>query len=178
VDVESILDFWFNYLISAQWWKKDPDLDQVIRSRFASIHHQATLGELSDWRNTVEGCLAEVIILDQFSRNIFRDKPQSFAYDGMALVLAQEAIRRALHQQLPPSQRTFLYHPFMHSESLTVHHQAFQLFAEPGLEHSLIFEKKHAEIIKRFGRYPHRNAILGRHSSKEEQLFLRKHPGF
>lgn len=178
MNAETILNFWFNELTPEQWWKKDPELDQMITSRFADLHHQATLGELATWRNTVEGCLAEIIILDQFSRNIFRNKPQSFAYDGMALVLSQETIRRGIHQQLQATQRAFLYLPFMHSESMAIHHQALKLFAEPGLENNLDFEKQHASIIERFGRYPHRNVILGRQSSEAEKLFLLEHPGF
>ncbi|KTD59186.1 DUF924 family protein [Legionella shakespearei] len=178
MNAETILNFWFNDLTPEQWWQKDPDLDRMITSRFTSVHHKASLGELADWRHTVSGCLAEIIILDQFSRNIFRNKPQSFAYDGMALILAQEAIRRGIPAQLPTVQRTFMYLPFMHSESMAIHHQALKLFSEPGLEYNLDFEKQHASIIERFGRYPHRNLILGRQSSKEEKLFLLEHPGF
>lgn len=178
MNTETILNFWFNELSPEQWWKKDPELDQSISSRFATLHHKATLGELAEWRNTASGCLAEIIILDQLSRNIFRNKPQSFAYDGMALVLAQEAMRREMHQQLSVSQKAFLYLPFMHSESMAIHLQALKLFAEPGLEYNLDFEKQHASIIERFGRYPHRNVILGRQSSEEEKLFLLEHPGF
>ncbi|KTD61160.1 DUF924 family protein [Legionella spiritensis] len=176
--IKTILDFWFHQLTPEQWWKKDAAIDRAIRNQFASIHHQTRLGELSAWRETAGGCLAEVIVLDQFSRNMFRDSPQAFACDGMALVLAQEAIRRGLNKSLPPEQRAFLYLPFMHSESLKIHQQALQLFSEPGLETNLAFEKQHADIIARFGRYPHRNAVLGRVSSEEEKAFLLQHPGF
>jgi uncharacterized protein (DUF924 family) len=178
MNAETILNFWFNDLTPEQWWKKDPDLDCMITSRFTSIHHKACLGELADWRHTASGCLAEIIILDQFSRNIFRNKPQSFAYDGMALILAQEAVRRGIPAQLSIAQKMFMYLPFMHSESMAIHHQALKLFSEPGLEYNLDFEKQHASIIERFGRYPHRNLILGRQSSEEEKLFLLEHPGF
>lgn len=175
---EAILTFWFNQLTPAQWWQKNAELDQRITQQFSSIHHQASSGELLSWRETARGCLAEVIILDQFSRNMFRGTPQSFAYDDMALGLAQEAIRRSLDQQLSLSERSFLYMPFMHSESLEIHQQALDLFAAPGLEQALDFEKQHFDIISRFGRYPHRNAILNRTSTDEEKEFLKQHQGF
>lgn len=175
---ETILDFWFNQLTPAQWWMKDAELDRLITQKFASIHHQAISGELFGWCETARGCLAEVIILDQFSRNMFRDTPQSFAYDDLALLLAQEAIRRSFDQQLSLSERSFLYMPFMHSESLEIHQQALLLFAAPGLEQALDFEKQHIDIIERFGRYPHRNTILGRTSTDEEKAFLKQHTGF
>ncbi|MCH9757155.1 MAG: DUF924 domain-containing protein [Gammaproteobacteria bacterium] len=178
MNAEAILDFWFNQLTPAQWWKKDTELDQWIISQFSSIHHKAALGELSNWRKTPEGCLAEVIILDQFSRNMFRNTPKSFAFDGMALILSQEAIRQAFDQKLSIMERSFLYMPFMHSESLHIHQQALHLFSEPGLEQTLSFEKQHFEIIERFGRYPHRNDILERTSTKTEKDFLTQHTGF
>ncbi|MDF1683931.1 MAG: DUF924 domain-containing protein [Legionellaceae bacterium] len=175
---EAILTFWFNQLTPAQWWMKDAELDKLLTQQFSEIHQQAASGELLNWRETARGCLAEVIILDQFSRNMFRDTPQSFAYDDMALSLAQEAIRRLLDRQLSLSERSFLYMPFMHSESLEIHQQALDLFAAPGLEQALDFEKQHLKIIQRFGRYPHRNAILNRASTDEEKEFLKQHAGF
>lgn len=178
MNIHTILNFWFNTLSPAEWWKKDADLDASIASRFSSIHHQATQGELFDWRETAEGCLAEVIILDQFSRNIFRNNPQSFAYDGQALILAQETIRRRLDKSLPTMQRAFLYLPFMHSESLVIHQLALSLFSQPGLESEFKFEQQHAEIIQRFGRYPYRNNILARVCTEEEKIFISEHPGF
>ncbi|MFI7918815.1 DUF924 family protein, partial [Acinetobacter baumannii] len=117
---------------------------------------------LWSWRKTPEGRLAEIIVLDQFSRNIYRDQPESFAYDGLALALSQEAISLQLDAQLNPEQRSFLYMPFMHSESKLIHEFALKLFQRLGNEINLSFEKKHKVIIDRFGRYPHRNAILGR----------------
>ena len=176
--MENILKFWFHELTPAEWWTKDTALDALITKRFASIHQQACLGELSDWRKTALGCLAEVILLDQFSRNMFRGTSQSFVYDGMALILSQEAIRRGFNQKLSSIERSFLYMPFMHSESLDIHQQALTLFAEPGLEGGLNFEKQHMDIIMRFGRYPHRNTILNRVSSEAEEAFLTQHTGF
>ena len=128
--------------------------------------------ELWTWRETAEGRLAEIIVLDQFSRNLFRDHPASFAQDPLALSLAQEAVRLGLDQQLAPDQRCFMYMPFMHSESKIIHAQALQLFEALGNPMNLDFELKHKTIIDRFGRYPHRNQILERESTPEEVEFL------
>ena len=173
---QQVLAFWFEQLEPAMWWEKNPQLDEDIRQRFGELHRQAACGELWQWRSSAEGRLAEVIVLDQFSRNLYRDQPQAFAQDGMALALAQEAISLELDQQLPVIQRSFLYMPFMHSESLMIHDRALSLFAVPGMENTLDFERRHRDIIQRFGRYPHRNAILGRTSTGEEVAFLRQ-PG-
>ncbi|SDT02850.1 Uncharacterized conserved protein, DUF924 family [Halopseudomonas xinjiangensis] len=173
---QAVLSFWFEEIEPRMWWQKDVDLDASIRERFGMLHEQAVQGELLYWRRSPEGRLAEIIVLDQFSRNIWRDRPQAFAQDGMALVLAQEAIGAGADQQLPPQRRVFFYMPYMHSESLAVHQLAMKLFDVPGLEENLRFEKRHRDIILRFGRYPHRNAVLGRASSPEEQAFLEQ-PG-
>ncbi len=169
-----VLDFWFAKLSPADWWKKDADLDQLIKTEFLELHNQASKGELFEWRNTPLGSLAEVIVLDQFSRNIFRDTPLSFSFDGMALVLAQAAIKQNFDQALEPTQRSFLYMPFMHSESLSIHEKAKQLYNQPHMESNYEFELKHAAIIEKFGRYPHRNSILGRQSTQEEPAFLKQ----
>lgn len=173
---QAILEFWFEELKPANWWEKNPRLDDTIRQRFGELHRRAAGGELWHWRSSAEGRLAEIIILDQFSRNLYRDRPEAFAQDGMALVLAQEAISLGLDEELPVVQRSFMYMPFMHSESLAIHDRAVKLFDVPGMESSLDYEHRHRDIILRFGRYPHRNAILGRPSTDEEQQFLRQ-PG-
>lgn len=173
---ENVLTFWFDEIEPAMWWKKDTTFDSTIATRFGDLHRSASQGELYHWRSSARGRLAEIIVLDQFSRNLYRNQPQAFAQDGMALVLAQEAIAAGCATQLPPVQRSFLYMPFMHSESLAIHERAMQLFAEPGLEDNLRFERQHRDILLRFGRYPHRNASLGRTSSDEELAFLQK-PG-
>lgn len=171
-----VLDFWFEELTPQQHWAKDPALDQYIRDNFGDYHHAASQGELCSWRRTAEGRLAEIILLDQFSRNIYRDSAQSFAYDGMALVLAQEAVAQAYDRELDLFKRSFIYMPYMHSESLLIHERALLLFNQEGLENNLEFERRHKVIIERFGRYPHRNALLGRESSAEELEFLQQ-PG-
>ncbi|CAH9056669.1 hypothetical protein PSECIP111951_01507 [Pseudoalteromonas holothuriae] len=169
-----VIDFWFNELEPRQWWEKSSSLDLMIKTRFGDLHHQAKAGELFMWRDSAIGSLAEVIILDQFSRNIYRDKPESFACDFMALALAQFAISKGLDSHLSNVQRTFLYMPFMHSESKLIHTEAVKLFESVGIPSSLDFEHKHKAIIDRFGRYPHRNAMLNRSSTKEELEFLRQ----
>lgn len=169
-----VLDFWFVELESKQWFVKDPLLDSMIETRFAALLKSARSGELYAWRDSPEGRLAEIILLDQFSRNIFRDLPEAFSADPIALILAQEAVRSGADQELEPTQRAFLYMPYMHSESRLIHERAVELFSQPGLEYNLEFEHKHKVIIDRFGRYPHRNRILGRTSTPEELEFLQQ----
>lgn len=171
-----ILKFWFEEIEPSQWWKKDEDLDRLITRRFSEIHRRATLCELFEWRKDAYGRLAEVIVLDQFSRNMFRNSPLPFAHDALALALAQEAISVGADKLLNQTERSFLYMPFMHSESLQIHEIATRLFRDNGNQNSLDFELKHKAIIARFGRYPHRNSILGRKSTDEEIEFL-KQPG-
>ena len=173
---EDILHLWFEEIDPGLWWKKDESFDQLIIDRFSSIHEKAIQGELFEWRLTAKGSLAEIIILDQFSRNMFRDTARAFAYDGMALILSQAAIARELDNDLTPVENSFLYMPFMHSESALIHKLALRLYEKNGIQNNLDFEIKHKAIIDRFGRYPHRNAILGRESTPEEVEFL-KQPG-
>lgn len=174
--VEEVLTFWFDELTPRQWFAKDTALDTEISGRFVDVLRAASLGELWDWRLSARGRLAEIIVLDQFSRNIHRDTPAAFANDSQALVLAQEAVTHKVDRHLDVAHRPFLYMPYMHSESLKVHDEALRLFDQPGLEDNLRFEHRHRDIIARFGRYPHRNAILGRDSTAEELAFLEE-PG-
>lgn len=169
---QTILKFWFDDIAPPQWWAKDADFDQLIRDRFSTIHSAAQCGELFEWRTRAKGRLAEIIILDQFSRNIFRDTPLAFACDHLALILAQEAISSGAASALNPQERTFLYLPFMHSESLKIHEVSLKLYKTSGLTDAYESAIQHQQIIERFGRYPHRNAILGRESTKEEIAFL------
>ena len=173
---QDILYFWFEELDPPQWWKKDEDLDRHIIARFSELHARATRCELFAWRDDYRGRLAEIIVLDQFSRNMFRNSPRAFANDALALALAQEALSAGVEQDLSQQERNFLYMPFMHSESLQIHEVAVGLFERNGLQGSLDYEMKHKRIIERFGRYPHRNQVLGRKSTATELEFL-KHPG-
>jgi uncharacterized protein (DUF924 family) len=169
---DDILKFWFDEITPAQWWKVDPAFDATIARRFGALHAAAVRGELFGWRKDPAGRLAEVIVLDQFSRNVHRGTPGAFAADPMALVLAQEAVAAGHDTALPPERRVFLCMPYMHSESRIVHEEAERLFAALGIQDNLDFERRHKAIVDRFGRYPHRNAILGRTSSAEELAFL------
>jgi uncharacterized protein (DUF924 family) len=169
---ESILHFWFTELTPKQHYAKDAALDEAIRTRFGATLEAAARCELFAWRATPEGRLAEVLVLDQFSRNVYRDTPRAFTQDALALVLAQELVASGQHRSLPLAQRSFAYMPYMHSESALVHAQAMALFSQPGLEDNFRFELRHKEIIDRFGRYPHRNALLGRASTPAELAFL------
>ncbi|MCJ8277790.1 MAG: DUF924 domain-containing protein [Bdellovibrionales bacterium] len=167
-----IIQFWFEEIESKQHWVKDPAFDQMIKERFFDIHEQARQSALYQWRETALGRLAEIIILDQFSRNMYRDTPQAFSQDPLALALSQEAVRIGADKELTKSQAFFLYIPYMHSESVTVHEEALKLFSQEGFSNE--FEIKHKVIIDRFGRYPHRNKILGRTSTEEEIEFLKE----
>jgi uncharacterized protein (DUF924 family) len=169
---DQVLFFWFVETPPRMWWAADPAFDAAIATRFADVHAAAVRSELYEWRREPRGRLAEIVVLDQFSRNMFRGTAEAFAYDTMALVLAQEAVAGSHDQSLQPQERAFLYMPFMHSESRVIHAQAECLFASPGLEDSYESELRHKVVIDRFGRYPHRNAILGRKSTPEELAFL------
>ena len=169
---QTILHFWFKELTDKQHFAKDAALDEAIRIRFGATLEAAARCELFGWRATPEGRLAEIIVLDQFSRNVYRDTARAFAQDALALVLAQELVASTQDRSLPVAQRIFAYMPYMHSESALVHTQAVALFSQPGMESNLDFEMRHKAIIDRFGRYPHRNAILGRTSTAEELAFL------
>ena len=178
MDSHTVLDFWFTELTPKQHFAKDAALDAVIAERFGALLESAARCELFAWRDSPQGRLAEIIVLDQFSRNVFRphlpNAARAFAQDPLALALAQELVASGGDVQLPIEQRKFAYMPYMHSESRAIHQEALRLFAQPGLEDNLDFERRHLAIIERFGRYPHRNAILGRESTAEELAFLRE----
>ena len=145
---------------------------QAKRAEHGPTLEAASRCELFTWRATPEGRLAEILVLDQFSRNVYRDTARAFAQDALALALAQELVASGQDRSLPTAQRVFAYMPYMHSESAVIHEQALTLFAQPGLENNLDFERRHKAIIDRFGRYPHRNAVLVRTSTAEELAFL------
>lgn len=166
--------FWFDEIRPEQWWSKDPAFDALIRHRFLRLHQKAVSGELDEWRNDPEGALAEIIILDQFSRNMFRGRAESFAFDAQALSLAQAAIRLTYDMKIPGYQRAFMYLPFMHSESIEIQKISVKLYENLGQKENLIYAIKHKIIIDRFGRYPHRNALLNRQSTAEEVQFLQE----
>lgn len=172
MQAQDILHFWFEELTPQQHFMKDPALDAAMRVRFEATLQAAARCELFAWRATPGGRLAEILVLDQFSRNVYRDTARAFAQDALALALAQELVASGQDRSLPTAQRVFAYMPYMHSESAVIHEQALELFAQPGMENNLDFERRHKAIIDRFGRYPHRNAVLGRTSTPEELAFL------
>ncbi len=173
-----VLKFWFEDLTPAQWFVKDSEVDESIIIKFAQTLESASKGELFSWRTSPLGRLSEIIVLDQFSRNIYRDRPEAFSNDRLSLVLAQELVLLGLDKDIPMKMRAFAYMPYMHSESKLIHEVALGLFSLEGLEDNFKFEVAHKKIIDRFGRYPHRNKILHRESTPEELEFLKTHKGF
>ena len=169
-----VLKFWFEELTPKDWFMKSDDLDNQIKLRFKELLDSAKQSEYYSWRTTPKESLAEVILLDQFARNIYRDTPEAFDADPLALSLSQHAIEKGFDKELSDVEKSFLYMPFMHSESKQIHVEALVLFKD--LPANYDFELRHKEIIDRFGRYPHRNKILGRESTPEEIEFL-KTPG-
>lgn len=169
-----VIRFWFVEHGQKDWFSSSRAFDSKIKKRFAETRARAVAGELSAWRKTAEGRLAEILVLDQFSRQLFRGKAEAFRGDPVALVLAQEAVAAGADVDLPEQRRMFLYMPFMHSESLEVHKQAMKLFRALGNKDVLKFEVAHRDVIARFGRYPLRNAALGRKSTRAEIAYMKK----
>ncbi|HLU66013.1 MAG TPA: DUF924 family protein [Kofleriaceae bacterium] len=190
-DFERVLDFWLGELDrdgradrahAERWWRADPAFDEEVRERFLADHEAVMAGRREGWLEDPRGRVAYVIVLDQLSRNMFRGTPGMFAGDARALAAAREAVDAGLDRDLPHDMRYFLYMPFMHSESLADQDRCVELFraltgeAEPSPGSALDFAIRHRDIVARFGRFPHRNAILGRASTREEQEFLEQ-PG-
>ncbi len=175
-DIQDVLKFWFDEIDPEKWWEEDEEFDALIKERFLGLHNKAKRNELYSWRNHANGALAEIIILDQFSRNIYRGQPESFSNDPLALALAMAAIEKGFDQELPNAKdkRSFLYLPYMHSESQIIHDDfAVTLYRQLGNEQKLKIELEHKSEIDCFGRYPHRNAVLGRVSTDKELEFLK-----
>lgn len=178
-----IIDFWFSPKVQLFWFVKDNDFDETIRQRFEKAYHEVILkfkdGKL-DALKSGEDALACVIVLDQFSRNMFRDTPKAFATDDLALKISKMAIQKGLDRELPSSAHSnFLYMPFMHSENLDDQEEGIRLFSLiPRNEQTVAYARQHRDIIARFGRFPHRNKILGRISTPEEIEFQKKFQGF
>lgn len=190
---DTILQFWFGSNPddkavveekSKLWWSKNPQVDQEIRERFEPTVTKAANRELADWAETPAGCLALIILTDQFPRNIYRDTPKAFSLDPLARSWCKEGMRRHFHEGLRPIQRVFFYLPLEHSESMEDQDQSVALYRElmdaaapelrPAFDGFLDFAVRHRDVVKRFGRYPHRNRILGRESTPEEAAFLKE----
>lgn len=178
IQIQEILTFWFTEITPKQHFIKDLDFDALITSRFEWVYNRVVSGDTTAWSDTPEWLLAQIIVLDQFSRNMFRWDAKSFEHDHLALELAQRAVKTGMDKQLPADQRVFIYMPYMHSESRDVHATALQIFTQYGNENNLKYEINHKAIIDQFGRYPHRNEVLGRVSTPEEVEFLKTSAGF
>jgi uncharacterized protein (DUF924 family) len=167
-----VLDFWFSDEAEGYWFEASPAFDQTVRKRFGELFARAVTGELESWESSPEGSLALCILLDQMPRNMFRGAASAFIADQRALAVAERAIRAGFDQSLQPEQKQFLYLPFMHSEVLANQMRALALCEAAKLRDPARHAAKHLQIIRRFGRFPHRNAILGRPSTPEELDFL------
>ena len=173
---QDVLDFWFDELKSEQWYKKDPAFDETIRSRFADTITAALSARLDSWADELDSCLALILVLDQFTRNIYRDTPKAFIGDEMALALSLRCVDRGFLSHENAAWRQFMLMPMMHSEDLGIQDRSIPLFKQHANTLTHQYAVKHRDIVARFGRFPHRNAILGRPSSEEELAFL-KEPG-
>ena len=185
LNAKEILEFWFGKPDEPDygkprkvWFSKDLEFDQEVRSRFLSDYQLAATGQLDDWKTSPSGCLALIILLDQFPRNMFRGQPQAFATDSQALAYAKYAVGRGFDKQLLPIQRQFIYLPFEHSENLADQYQCVELFSTlknyPDCVSGVDYAYRHLQVIERFGRFPHRNEILGRETTPEEAEFLKQ----
>lgn len=161
-----------------RWFASTPELDADIRNRYESLWARAAKGELDEWKNSPEGCLALVIILDQFPLNMFRGEAKSFKTEHQAIETTKHALAKGYHKSIPAEELAFLYMPLMHSENLEDQALSVKLFGEAHLESNLRFAEHHRELIRKFGRFPHRNAILGRESTAEEIAYLHSKEAF
>jgi uncharacterized protein (DUF924 family) len=172
--IREVLDFWFDEASEPHWFKPSAAFDEVVRQRLATLQMRAAAGELDDWRASAEGCVALCVLLDQASRQLFRGSSRAFATDESTLAIAEHALANGFERQLPLAQRQFLYLPFMHSERLECQLRCVELYEAPELRDKLVYAEEHADIIRRFGRFPHSNAALGRVSTAAEQAYLRE----
>jgi len=155
-----------------RWFEKNEVFDEAVRARFLALHERAAAGELKDWENSAEGTLALLLLFDQFPRNMFRGTARAFATDELARAIAAGALLKGFDAQVPSDLRTFLYLPFEHSEDMADQERGLALYTATGDQDDLKWAQIHADIIRRFGRFPHRNAALGRGTTPEEQAFL------
>ncbi len=177
MEASDVLDFWVVEHGPEDWYSGDPEFDARCAARLSGVHRQAVRGELWEWRHTVQGRLAEIILLDQLSRQLHRGDAQAFAADPMALALAQEVVYRGLDAELSINEKLFVFMPFQHAESLIVQEESVRLFRSLGNDDYLPYAIEHHEAIARFGRFPFRNAALGRKSTPEEIAYMTEREG-
>ncbi len=163
-----LLDFWFTEPVRSHWFSSTPELDREIHTRFITLWATARDGGLESWEHSADGTLALVILLDQAPLNMFRGLAKGFSTENAARAVADRAIHKGLDREMRNEHKAFLYMPYMHSESLTDQDRSLALYEHAGLMQNLQFARHHREIVRRFGRFPHRNAILGRQSTQEE----------
>ena len=172
---EDVLTFWFEESGPKQWFKKSDAFDADIRRRFEDLVLSVST-DAARWTDTPENLLALIVALDQFPRNMYRGTKAAFAWDGLSLGAAKRLCAENLDLKIAQDRRAFIYMPFMHSESLAIHDVAMELFSQEGLEREFSFEKRHQKVIETFGRYPHRNHLLGRVSTAQETAFFKSNP--
>lgn len=175
---EDIVYFWFTEVDSKLWFNSTPEFDQQIRSRFESVYLAALNNELDGWMKTAQGCLALIILLDQFPLNMYRGKPESFAGESKARDVAAFAVDQGFDKQLETKQKAFMYMPFMHSENLEDQDRSVELYEKADLKENLRFARHHRDIVRTYGRFPHRNRVLGRKSSQAEEDYLNSEKAF
>lgn len=175
---DAVLAFWFSETAAKGWFRSTPEFDESLRRRFEPLVKAALAGRLDEWSETAEGALALVIVLDQFPLNIYRGRPESFSGEQKAREVAAAAIEQGWDESFTAKQKAFLYIPFMHSEALQDQERSVTLYREAGLQDNLRWAEHHRNIIKRFGRFPHRNRILGRPSTPEEIAWLESEEAF
>lgn len=171
---EDVLNFWFVEHGPEDWFAGKPEFDARIAEHFGQTHAHVARGEAWEWRATPAGRLAEIVVLDQFSRQLFRNSPEAFAQDKMALVLAQEMVGQGLDMRFEQPQRGFIYLPFMHAESAAIQAACVRLYEALGDENQLDYAIKHRDCVVQFGRFPFRNAPLGRQSTDEELAYMKE----
>jgi len=173
-EAQDVLTFWFEEMDEEQWYLNKPcdEIDSAVRSRFLDLYLALDQRVPEDWLATPKGTLAAIIVLDQFPRNMFRGDPRAYACDGKALDLTRRAIDQGLDQQVSPREREFFMVPFQHSESAEDQWRSVELCTAHGNERMLFYARRHLRVIERFGRFPHRNRVLGRKSTAEEEEFL------
>ncbi|MFN2302847.1 MAG: DUF924 family protein [Anaerolineales bacterium] len=176
--IKELVMFWFSEPVKKLWFNSTPQFDAELKEKYLNLVERAERGELDDWVAEAQGALALVIILDQIPLNIFRQQARSFATESKAWDIASQAVEKGLDQQLEAEQKAFLYLPFMHRENLADQDKSVELFEKAGLDENLRFAKHHRELIRRFGRFPHRNKILGRESTPEETAYLNSKEAF
>ena len=175
---EDIIQFWYSEPMSKHWFKSTPEIDVLICEKYESLWHDAKLGKLNSWKESVQGCLALVLLFDQFPLNMFRGKPESFSTEAISIELTLYGIEQGYDKQIPQSKLSFFYMPLMHSELMSHQNLSVERFEQAGLKENVRFARHHRSIVEQFGRFPHRNSILGRESTQAEIDYLNSEHAF